>query len=314
MLADGAVFEGEAVGAPPDGGVATGEAVFNTVLSGYQEVITDPSYAGQVIAFTYPHIGNYGVNPTDDEAARPPLPGGDRARPHRPAQQLAVDRVAGGLPDPRRGARHHRRRHPPAHPPSARPGGHALRLRHRRRARPAAAAAAAAPSTDGRGPGVHGDHADQLHPGPRPVPGGGLRLRDQRGHAAPAGRAGHRHRGARPRPRPTQVLDLEPDGVFLSNGPGRPGRPRSRSSAEIRALVDDGTVPGVRHLPRPPAAGHRARRAPPTSCPSATTAGTTRCAAWPPAGSRSPRRTTTTRWPRTRWPRPRSPTSTSTTG
>ena len=71
MLADGAEFEGEAIGAVPEGGVATGEAVFNTVLSGYQEVITDPSYAGQVIAFTYPHIGNYGVNPTDDEAARP---------------------------------------------------------------------------------------------------------------------------------------------------------------------------------------------------------------------------------------------------
>src|SRR5450631_2769626 len=71
VLADGAVFEGEAIGAEPDGGVATGEAVFNTVLSGYQEVITDPSYAGQVIAFTYPQIGNYGVNPTDDEAVRP---------------------------------------------------------------------------------------------------------------------------------------------------------------------------------------------------------------------------------------------------
>ncbi len=51
--------------------MSTGEAVFNTVLSGYQEVITDPSYAGQIIAFTYPHIGNYGVNPTDDEAPRP---------------------------------------------------------------------------------------------------------------------------------------------------------------------------------------------------------------------------------------------------
>ena len=44
---------------------------FNTVLTGYQEVITDPSYAGQLIAFTYPHIGNYGVNPGDDEAVRP---------------------------------------------------------------------------------------------------------------------------------------------------------------------------------------------------------------------------------------------------
>ncbi|HXQ43649.1 MAG TPA: glutamine-hydrolyzing carbamoyl-phosphate synthase small subunit [Acidimicrobiales bacterium] len=71
VLADGEVFEGEAIGAAPPNGVATGELVFNTVLSGYQEVITDPSYAGQAIAFTYPHIGNYGVTPDDDEAARP---------------------------------------------------------------------------------------------------------------------------------------------------------------------------------------------------------------------------------------------------
>ena len=71
VLADGTTFEGEAIGAAPAGGVATGEVVFNTVLSGYQEVLTDPSYAGQVIAFTYPHIGNYGVNPVDAESARP---------------------------------------------------------------------------------------------------------------------------------------------------------------------------------------------------------------------------------------------------
>ncbi|MDP7125438.1 MAG: glutamine-hydrolyzing carbamoyl-phosphate synthase small subunit [Acidimicrobiales bacterium] len=71
VLADGTVFEGEAIGAPPPDGVQTGEVVFNTVLCGYQEVITDPSYAGQVIAFTYPHIGNYGVNPDDYESRRP---------------------------------------------------------------------------------------------------------------------------------------------------------------------------------------------------------------------------------------------------
>ncbi|HVA03320.1 MAG TPA: glutamine-hydrolyzing carbamoyl-phosphate synthase small subunit [Acidimicrobiales bacterium] len=71
VLADGEVFEGEAVGALPPDGVATGELVFNTVLSGYQEVVTDPSYAGQIVAFTYPHIGNYGVTALDDEAARP---------------------------------------------------------------------------------------------------------------------------------------------------------------------------------------------------------------------------------------------------
>ena len=69
VLADGTVFEGEAAGAPAE--VATGELVFNTVMSGYQEVITDPSYAGQVIAFTYPHIGNYGVAASDDESRRP---------------------------------------------------------------------------------------------------------------------------------------------------------------------------------------------------------------------------------------------------
>jgi carbamoyl-phosphate synthase small subunit len=71
VLADGSVFEGELIGAPPSGGVAGGEVVFNTSMSGYQEVITDPSYAGQMITFTYPHIGNYGVNAADSEAARP---------------------------------------------------------------------------------------------------------------------------------------------------------------------------------------------------------------------------------------------------
>jgi carbamoyl-phosphate synthase small subunit len=71
VLADGTVFEGEAIGFKPSSGIATGEVVFNTVLSGYQEVITDPSYAGQIITFTYPHIGNYGVNAEDYEARRP---------------------------------------------------------------------------------------------------------------------------------------------------------------------------------------------------------------------------------------------------
>ncbi|MCQ3812245.1 MAG: glutamine-hydrolyzing carbamoyl-phosphate synthase small subunit [Acidimicrobiia bacterium] len=71
VLSDGEVFEGEAIGADPPGGVTSGEVVFNTVLTGYQEVITDPSYAGQIITFTYPHIGNYGVTPADHESRRP---------------------------------------------------------------------------------------------------------------------------------------------------------------------------------------------------------------------------------------------------
>ena len=71
VLADGSVFEGEAIGADASSGISTGEVVFNTVLSGYQEVVTDPSYAGQIITFTYPHIGNYGTNVADDESRRP---------------------------------------------------------------------------------------------------------------------------------------------------------------------------------------------------------------------------------------------------
>ncbi len=72
VLADGSVFEGEMIGAAanadPAANVAAGEVVFNTALSGYQEVITDPSYAGQIITFTYPHIGNYGTTSQDDES------------------------------------------------------------------------------------------------------------------------------------------------------------------------------------------------------------------------------------------------------
>ena len=68
VLADGSVFEGELIGADVPGGISAGEVVFNTAMSGYQEIITDPSYAGQIITFTYPHIGNYGINPADDES------------------------------------------------------------------------------------------------------------------------------------------------------------------------------------------------------------------------------------------------------
>ena len=62
LLEDGSRFDGEAVGADTH---ATGEVVFNTAMTGYQEAVTDPSYSGQIITFTYPLIGNYGVS---DEA------------------------------------------------------------------------------------------------------------------------------------------------------------------------------------------------------------------------------------------------------
>ena len=67
VLEDGTVFEGVSVGAP---GQSVGEVVFNTAMTGYQEILTDPSYAKQIVTLTYPHIGNTGCTPQDDEAAK----------------------------------------------------------------------------------------------------------------------------------------------------------------------------------------------------------------------------------------------------
>lgn len=72
VLADGSIYEGRSVGAD---GETSGEIVFHTGLSGYQEIITDPSYCGQIVTFTCPHIGNVGVNPDDIESARPHVRG-----------------------------------------------------------------------------------------------------------------------------------------------------------------------------------------------------------------------------------------------
>jgi carbamoyl-phosphate synthase small subunit len=71
-LEDGTVFTGRAFGAA---GETFGEVVFNTSMTGYQEILTDPSYRGQIVAMTYPHIGNYGVNPEDNESPRPQVEG-----------------------------------------------------------------------------------------------------------------------------------------------------------------------------------------------------------------------------------------------
>src|SRR5690349_23754726 len=67
-LADGRIFEGEGFGAE---GEALGEVVFNTSMTGYQEILTDPSYEGQLVAMTYPEIGNVGINPEDVESRKP---------------------------------------------------------------------------------------------------------------------------------------------------------------------------------------------------------------------------------------------------
>ncbi|MBN8525681.1 MAG: glutamine-hydrolyzing carbamoyl-phosphate synthase small subunit [Planctomycetes bacterium] len=72
VFADGTIFRGRSVGAV---GTTTGEAVFNTGMTGYQEVLTDPSYRGQIVTMTYPEIGNYGISPQDMESDRAQVSG-----------------------------------------------------------------------------------------------------------------------------------------------------------------------------------------------------------------------------------------------
>src|SRR5881227_2402545 len=77
-LEDGNYFEGESFGAAADmsaGRGCAGEVCFNTSMTGYQEILTDPSYRGQIVTMTYPQIGNYGVNAEDVESQRPHLAG-----------------------------------------------------------------------------------------------------------------------------------------------------------------------------------------------------------------------------------------------
>ncbi len=238
VLSDGAVFEGYAAGYLPDDGVTTGEFVFNTALSGYQEVVTDPSYAGQIITFTYPHIGNYGVTSLDDEAARPWCRGVVvRELAGRPSNWRAQDALEPFLVerrvpaivgvDTRRLTRHLR-----AH--GALPGafGHAS-------VDVVAGAAASAHGTDGmdyvslvstpaayqRGNGAR--HVVAVDYGIKTTMVDQLAQRF-RVTVVPAGTSA------------TDIQSLAPDGVFLSNGPGDPAALGSYVR-EVEGLV--GAVP-----------------------------------------------------------------------
>ncbi len=94
-LADGTVFYGRGFGAP---GLVTAELVFNTAMTGYQEILTDPSYAGQVVTFTFPHVGNVGANPEDDEAAEPAAAGlVVKWDPTEPSNWRAAETLGGWL-------------------------------------------------------------------------------------------------------------------------------------------------------------------------------------------------------------------------
>ncbi len=115
-LADGAWYEGVSFGAD---GEAGGEVVFNTSMSGYQEILTDPSYKGQMVTMTYPLIGNYGVNAEDVESGRPWAEGLIVKEDQPVPQQLEKPWELGQLSKELRYCRHTGNRHPRAHEASA---------------------------------------------------------------------------------------------------------------------------------------------------------------------------------------------------
>ena len=249
VLADGTAFLGQGLGGA---GAVVGELVFNTAMTGYQEILTDPSYAGQLITFTFPHIGNVGTNDEDIEATnchargvvlRAPItePSNFRAAQHldRWLEARGLVGIAGVDTQAH-------------HPPPARyrrPDG---RLGLRR----ATGSGSGAARRDGARVAGHGGHGPRI----RGVLPSALRV--GRNHLALSARL--RSPPARPAhhvvavdygikrnilrslasldlrvtvvPATTsaeEVLALEPDGIFLSNGPGDPaatGRSRCRRS------------------------------------------------------------------------------------
>jgi carbamoyl-phosphate synthase small subunit len=242
VLADGTTFAGEAIGALAPGGVATGEVVFNTVMSGYQEVITDPSYAGQIVTFTYPHIGNYGVAPADDESRRPFCRGiVVRELARRPSSWRAVEDLGAFLArhgvagiagvDTRRLTRHIREAGAMA---GAFGTADEVTLK---------AAALAEPSTDGVDlvAGVTTTEPYTVGDGPLRVVAYDFGIK----------RTMLRHLSGLatievvPGATPAEaVLDLRPDGVFLSNGPGDPAAVTGAIRA-IRGLLDRVPIFGI---------------------------------------------------------------------
>jgi carbamoyl-phosphate synthase small subunit len=250
VLADGTSFEGEAIGwwDPERPGPVTGEVVFNTTLTGYQEVLTDPSYAGQVICFTYPHIGNYGITAADNESRRAfcrglivrevaPRPSSWRSQQSL-GEFLRQERLSGlsGV-DTRRLTRHIREvgSMPGAFGPVAGPGAvDEAALKEAALAEPGTSGVDLAREVSTRQPYVFG--------------GGPLRVV---AYDFGIKRAILRHLGGMatvdvvPASTPaSEVLARDPQGVFLSNGPGDPAAV-AYAAAAIRELLGKVPVFGI---------------------------------------------------------------------
>ena len=244
VTADGEVFEGRSVGVE---GVRVGEAVFNTSMTGYQEVLSDPSYAGQVVVMTSPHIGNYGVSDYDDQAARPAACGLIvRSLSRRHSNWRAEGTLAGYLRthemvaladlDTRRLTRHLRDRGamPVAIGAGVGPGELAV-------------PAAEAPRMEGQdlASGVSTPEPYRFDPDGDPV---GRVVAIDLGMKRDIGRR-LAARGLEVQVLPVactaeDILGLDPTGVFLTNGPGDP-EPLEHNIDTVRTLLGNVPVFGI---------------------------------------------------------------------
>lgn len=257
-LEDGTVFEGRSFGAQKD---SYGEVVFNTAITGYQEVFTDPSYSGQIVVLTNPQIGNYGANHFDNESGKPYIEGlvvrefsplASNWRSEQAANRFLAD---AGVPivaeiDTRALVRHLRSRGV-MRGVLAGAGGDPASLVRRAREIPSMAGLELAtrvttPSSYEWTHGIEGGSPSELNGKPR----------DPSRHVV-AYDFGIKHNilrrlvhtGCRVTVVPAttlaeDVLALQPDGVFLSNGPGDPG-PLEHQAAQVRKIIGKKPVFGI---------------------------------------------------------------------
>jgi len=249
-LEDGTVFEGRSFGARTQ---SSGEVVFNTAITGYQEIFTDPSYAGQIVVLTYPQIGNYGANQWDSEAARPYIEGlvvrefSSIASNWRSQQHAEQFLAAASIPvaaeiDTRKLVRHLRTRGVMRGVLSP-TGGDPLELVEKARRIPSMAGLDLATRVSTREAYTWDQAVDPCSPS-EPVG----RPAEPRFHVVAYDFGIKRnilrrlvYSGCRVTVVPAltsaeDVLALKPDGVFLSNGPGDP-EPLRAQVANIRKLI-----------------------------------------------------------------------------
>jgi carbamoyl-phosphate synthase small subunit len=256
-LEDGRVFRGRGFGASSE---RHGEVVFNTSLSGYQEILTDPSYSGQIVILTYPHIGNYGTNLLDCESTRPYAEGlvvreiADLASNWRSEEDIGSFLSSHGIPiisniDTRALVRH-LRKHGAMRGVLSTSSTNAEEL---------VAKAKASPSMVGRDLASHVTTSAPYpwnEPSRHILAGANWKLPEQRFHVV-AYDYGIKQNilrrlvdvGCRVTVVPamttsSDVMDLKPDGVFLSNGPGDP-EPVDYASQSVRELLGQVPIFGI---------------------------------------------------------------------